>query len=205
MPHQVDELDWFFRARQGRATEPAPDPDLTVATGAEKFGAARFRALQRRWESEGLSALGRRSPRRSATSCSEEKVASNSWSSRVSTCSSPPWSASPTCARLRREGTTQESRRLSPPIRLSTRSTTRCALAIMPLQRSNAEWTQHVAMASPRSGGAVCRPCLSHDVQGWEASRGVNDPVAASAGWPRACPIGSFTPRLAVRCLNGVA
>src|SRR4029079_18633577 len=36
MPHEVDELDWFFRARQGRATEPAPDPDLTVATGAQK-------------------------------------------------------------------------------------------------------------------------------------------------------------------------
>ena len=36
MPHQVDELDWFFRARQGRATEPAPDPDLTVATGARE-------------------------------------------------------------------------------------------------------------------------------------------------------------------------
>jgi hypothetical protein len=56
-PHEVNELDWFFRARQGRATEPAPDPDLTVATGAQKFGAARFRALQRRWEAEGLSAL----------------------------------------------------------------------------------------------------------------------------------------------------
>ena len=57
MPHQVDELDWFFRARQGRATEPAPDPDLTVATGAQKFGAARFRALERQWEREGISTL----------------------------------------------------------------------------------------------------------------------------------------------------
>ena len=57
MPHEVDELDWFFRARHGRATEPAPDPNLTVATGVQKFGAARFRALQRQWESEGLSAL----------------------------------------------------------------------------------------------------------------------------------------------------
>src|SRR5437764_13578200 len=27
-PAQVNELDWFFRARQGRATEPAPDADL---------------------------------------------------------------------------------------------------------------------------------------------------------------------------------
>lgn len=57
MPHEVDELDWYFRARQGRATEPAPAPDLTVATGAKKFGAARFRALERRWQSEGLPAL----------------------------------------------------------------------------------------------------------------------------------------------------
>jgi hypothetical protein len=57
MPHQVDELDWFFRARQGRATEPAPDRDLNVATGTQRFGAARFRALQRQWERDGLPAL----------------------------------------------------------------------------------------------------------------------------------------------------
>ena len=30
-------------------------------------------------------------------------------------------------------------------------------------------------------------------------------PVAARAGWPRACPIGSFTPPLACRYLNGVS
>ena len=57
-------------------------------------------------------------------------------------------------------------------------------------------------MASPRSGGAVCRPCLSHGVRCWISNRGVNDPVAARAGWPRACPVGSFTPRLACRCLT---
>ena len=56
-PEQVDELDWFFRARQGRATDPAPDPELDLATGARKFGAARFRALHRRWEREGIHAL----------------------------------------------------------------------------------------------------------------------------------------------------
>jgi hypothetical protein len=56
-PAQVEELDWFFRARQGRATDPAPDPDLDLATGAQKFGAARFRALHRRWEREGMTAL----------------------------------------------------------------------------------------------------------------------------------------------------
>jgi hypothetical protein len=56
-PAQVDELDWFYRAREGRATDLAPDPDLNVATCAQKFGAARFRALHRRWEREGISAL----------------------------------------------------------------------------------------------------------------------------------------------------
>jgi hypothetical protein len=53
-PTQVDELDWFFRARQGRAPDPAPDPNLDLATGAKKFDAARFRALQRQWERNGL-------------------------------------------------------------------------------------------------------------------------------------------------------
>jgi hypothetical protein len=56
-PAQVDELDWFFRARQGRATDPAPDPELDLARCAQKFGAARFRALHRRWEREGMTAL----------------------------------------------------------------------------------------------------------------------------------------------------
>jgi hypothetical protein len=36
------------------------------------------------------------------------------------------------------------------------------------------------------------------------ASRGVNDPVAARAGWPRACPVGSFTPRLACQLRGGM-
>ena len=56
-PGQVDELDWFFRARQGLATDPAPDPDLDLAACARKYGAARFRALHRRWEREGIHAL----------------------------------------------------------------------------------------------------------------------------------------------------
>ena len=56
-PEQVDELDWFFRACQGRTTGPAPSPDLDLPTAAQKFGAARFRALHRHWEREGMHAL----------------------------------------------------------------------------------------------------------------------------------------------------
>ena len=56
-PGQVEELDWYFRARQGRAIDPAPDPDLNLVTAARKFGAARFRALHRIWERDGTAAL----------------------------------------------------------------------------------------------------------------------------------------------------
>ena len=55
-PAQVEELE-FFRAHQGRATDPAPDPELDLASCAQKFSAARFRALHRRWEREGMTAL----------------------------------------------------------------------------------------------------------------------------------------------------
>jgi len=56
-PALVEELDWYFRARQGRATDPSPDPDLNLATGARKFGAARFGALHRMWARQGKKAL----------------------------------------------------------------------------------------------------------------------------------------------------
>lgn len=56
-PALVENLDWYFRARQGRATDPSPDPDLSLVTGARRFGAARFRALHRMWEREGTPAL----------------------------------------------------------------------------------------------------------------------------------------------------
>lgn len=56
-PNQVEELDWYFRARQGPTTDPAPDPDLDLVTAGRKFGAARFRALHRMWEREGTAAL----------------------------------------------------------------------------------------------------------------------------------------------------
>ncbi|HUE87987.1 MAG TPA: hypothetical protein VMO26_18085 [Vicinamibacterales bacterium] len=56
-PSTVDELDWYFRARQGTATDPSPDPDLDLATATRKFGAARFLALHRAWQREGPRAL----------------------------------------------------------------------------------------------------------------------------------------------------
>src|SRR3954454_15724595 len=45
---------------------------------------------------------------------------------------------------------------------------------------------KEVVGVSLRSGGALCRPCLSHGVQRQSASRGVNDPGAAREGWPQA-------------------
>ena len=56
-PEQVDELEWFFRACQGDVTDPPPYPGLTLTSAKQKFGAARFRALHRRWECEGAPAL----------------------------------------------------------------------------------------------------------------------------------------------------
>lgn len=54
------------------------------------------------------------------------------------------------------------------------------------LQSAYLEQAQDVAVASPRSGGVLCRPCLSHGVGCRSASRGVNDPGTAREGWPRA-------------------
>jgi hypothetical protein len=45
-PSTVEELEWFFRERQG-AAQTAPPADLDLATAARKFSAARFRALHR--------------------------------------------------------------------------------------------------------------------------------------------------------------
>jgi len=52
-PMQVEELDWYFRACQGQVMYPSPDRDLNLATAAQKYGAARFRALRRLWDREG--------------------------------------------------------------------------------------------------------------------------------------------------------
>ena len=55
-PSTVEELEWFFRERQGKA-QTAPPADLDLATAARKFSAARFRALNRAWQREGTPAL----------------------------------------------------------------------------------------------------------------------------------------------------
>jgi hypothetical protein len=55
-PYVVEELEWFFRARQG-TTQPSPHPGLTLATAAKNYGSPRFRALRRSWEQHGDGAL----------------------------------------------------------------------------------------------------------------------------------------------------
>jgi hypothetical protein len=52
-PHEVEEFDWFCRARRGQTTEPAPTWGMDLATAARKFDSARFRAFERVWEHEG--------------------------------------------------------------------------------------------------------------------------------------------------------
>lgn len=53
----VRRLDWYFRSRQGQTLEPSPDADLTVEQCARVYGAARFEALRKVWEREGMPAL----------------------------------------------------------------------------------------------------------------------------------------------------
>src|SRR5580704_8307530 len=55
-PSTTEELEWFFRARQGDIQTSSP-ADLDLATAARKFSAARFRALHREWQREGNPAL----------------------------------------------------------------------------------------------------------------------------------------------------
>jgi hypothetical protein len=56
-PQDVEEFDWFCRVRRGQTTEPDPYRRLDLAKAARRFGSARFRALERRWEQEGKSGL----------------------------------------------------------------------------------------------------------------------------------------------------
>jgi hypothetical protein len=54
---EVRELDWYFRFRGGELVCPSADRDLTVATAAQKYTAARFEALYRLWLQRGDEAL----------------------------------------------------------------------------------------------------------------------------------------------------
>jgi hypothetical protein len=56
-PRQVDELDWYFRARRGEVVCPSGDCDLDLVTAARRFGAARFEALYRLWQQRDAQAL----------------------------------------------------------------------------------------------------------------------------------------------------
>lgn len=56
-PDQVEELDWYFRARRGEVVCPSRDRELDLATAARKFGAARFEALYRQWLQRAVQAL----------------------------------------------------------------------------------------------------------------------------------------------------
>ena len=56
-PGETEELDWYFRARQGEVVCPHPDPDLDMPTAARKFAAARFEALYRMWQQRGVQAV----------------------------------------------------------------------------------------------------------------------------------------------------
>jgi hypothetical protein len=56
-PHDVLELDWYFRARQGHVVNPPRDRDLDLAAARRRFAAARFDAIYRMWQEEGADAL----------------------------------------------------------------------------------------------------------------------------------------------------
>jgi hypothetical protein len=56
-PADVEEFDWFCRARRHQTMEPSPYGRLDLAKASRRFGSARFRALERVWEQGGKSAL----------------------------------------------------------------------------------------------------------------------------------------------------
>lgn len=56
-PAEVEQFDWFCRVRRGLTDEPDPYGSLDRTKAARKFGAARFRALERVWEQKGKSGL----------------------------------------------------------------------------------------------------------------------------------------------------
>jgi hypothetical protein len=56
-PDQVNDLDWYFRYRQGHVVCPSRDRDLDIATARRRFGAARFDAIFRTWQQRSDQAL----------------------------------------------------------------------------------------------------------------------------------------------------
>lgn len=56
-PHEVDELDWYFRWRNGHVVCPSKDRDLDLTGARQKFSAARFDAIYRLWREQGAPAL----------------------------------------------------------------------------------------------------------------------------------------------------
>jgi hypothetical protein len=56
-PRELEQLDWYFRGRQGEVIGPSQWSDLDIATAARTFGAARFEALYRAWQQRGDDAL----------------------------------------------------------------------------------------------------------------------------------------------------
>jgi hypothetical protein len=55
----VEELEWYFPARETGAEAVAPPLGLDLDTAAKKYRAARFQALHRAWQREGMVALWR--------------------------------------------------------------------------------------------------------------------------------------------------
>ena len=56
-PRETEELEWYFRARDGELMCPSPDPDLDLLTARRKYNTARFEALYRVWQQRGEQAL----------------------------------------------------------------------------------------------------------------------------------------------------
>lgn len=57
MPHEAEELDWYFRVRRGEVVCPAPDRHYRIATMAQTYAAGRFEALYRLWLERGYRAF----------------------------------------------------------------------------------------------------------------------------------------------------
>jgi hypothetical protein len=56
-PSMVEELEWFFPARHAGPESVPPRSDLDFATATRKYSAARFQALHREWQRDGMPVL----------------------------------------------------------------------------------------------------------------------------------------------------